>query len=580
MSCSGRALVRPLKAGLYEGTQRRRLWRVRYLALATDYDGTLAEMGKVHPQTIAAVERLRKSGRRPLLVTGRELEDLKSVFDRLDLFDLVVAENGAVLYRPVTHEVVVLAEPPPRELAERMRVRGASPLGVGHVIVATREPHEVAAVEAVRELGLEWQVIFNKGAVMLLPSGVNKQTGLATALSELGISMRNTVAVGDAENDHAMLAAAECGVAVANALDALKDRADLVTRGARGAGVEELIDRMLEDDLRSVVVPRHALLLGTRRDGTEMKIAPAGRRLLIAGPSGSGKTTAATGLLERLMTSGYQCCIIDPEGDYQGFEGAVEIGTAERAPTVDQVLELLAKPTVHVSVSLVAVPLEDRPRFFASLLPRLQETRSKTGRPHWIMIDEAHHLFPASWQPAPLTLPRDLGGLLMITVHPEKVSPAMLEAVDMVLAVGDSPEQTLKPFGKVPKVRLEHGEVLAWANGKAEPLKLVPGKAQLRRHRRKYAAGDLADEAFVFRGPQGKLKLRAQNLSIFLQMAEGVDDDTWLHHLEQRDYSKWFRSVIKDEALATEAEQIERRGGPESRGRIRDAIEKRYTLPE
>ncbi|TMA15105.1 MAG: HAD-IIB family hydrolase [Deltaproteobacteria bacterium] len=160
---------------------------MRYLALATDYDGTLAEQGTVRPQSIAAVERLRKSGRRAVLVTGREFQDLQTVFDRFDLFDLVVAENGALLYRPQTREEVMLAEPPPPQLAERLRERGATPVGVGRVIVATREPHEVAAVEAVRELGLEWQVIFNKGAVMLLPSGVNKQTGLATALSELGL---------------------------------------------------------------------------------------------------------------------------------------------------------------------------------------------------------------------------------------------------------------------------------------------------------------------------------------------------------------------------------------------------------
>jgi haloacid dehalogenase-like hydrolase/Helicase HerA, central domain len=386
--------------------------------------------------------------------------------------------------------------------------------------------------------------------------------------------------VGDAENDHAMLAASECGVAVANALDSLKQRADLVTRGARGAGVEELIGRMLEDDLRSVVVARHALLLGTRRDGTEVKIAPAGRRLLIAGASGSGKTAAATGFIERLIAAGYQCCIVDPEGDYEGMECLVTAGTSDRPPSVDQALELLAKPAVHVDLNLVAVPIDARPRFFASLLPRLQEMRSRTGRPHWIVLDEAHHLLPASWQPAPLTLPRDLGSVLMITVHPEKISPAMLEAVDTALAVGDSPEETLRALGKVAKVELKEGEVVVWCNGKAEPLKLLPGKAQHRRHRHKYAAGDLAGDAFVFRGPEGKLKLRAQNLSIFLQMAEGVDEETWLHHLRQRDFSKWFRSVIKDDALAAEAEQIERRGGRESRERIRDAVEKRYTIGE
>jgi HAD superfamily hydrolase (TIGR01484 family) len=551
---------------------------VRYLALATDYDGTLAGQGTVRPETVAAVERLRKSGRRAVLVTGRELRDLQTVFDRFDLFDLVVAENGALLYRPQTREETCVAEPPPPALAERLRERGATPLHTGRVIVATREPYEVAALEVVRELGLEWQVIFNKGAVMLLPSGVNKQTGLALALEALCLSMRNTVAVGDAENDHAMLAASECGVAVANALGSLKERADLVTRGARGAGVEELIDRIIEDDLRSVVVARHALLLGTRRDGTELRIAPAGRRLLVAGPSGSGKTTVATGFIERLMAAGYQCCIVDSEGDYGGFESLVGVGTPERVPAISEILELLAKPSVHVGINLVAVPVNDRPAFFATLLPRLQELRARRGRPHWIVIDEAHHLFPASWQPGQLTLPRELG-VLMVTANPQQVSPAMLEAVDNALAVGKTPERVLQPFGRVPPVELEEGEVLAWSNGQAEPLRLVQGKPQMR-HRRKYPAGDLGGDAFVFRGPQGKLKLRAQNLGIFLQMAEGVDEETWMHHLARCDYSRWFRTAIKDDGLAAEAEQIESGGGPESRDRIRDAIGKRYTLPE
>src|SRR5207253_9926685 len=248
------------------------------------------------------------------------------------------------------------------------------------------EPHQLEAVEVIRELGLELQVIFNKGAVMLLPSGVNKHTGLAVALRELGLSERNTVSVGDAENDHAMLAASECGVAVANALDPLKERADLVTRGARGAGVEELIDRILEDDLRSVVVARHALLLGTRRDGTEVHIAPAGRRLLVAGPSGSGKTTAATAFIERLMAAGYQCCIVDSEGDYRGFEGLVCVGVPARPPAAGEILELLDKPSVHVGISPAAVPAKDRLAFFSTLLPRLQEMRARTGRPHWIVI--------------------------------------------------------------------------------------------------------------------------------------------------------------------------------------------------
>jgi HAD superfamily hydrolase (TIGR01484 family) len=232
---------------------------VHYLALATDYDGTLAFQGTVRPETIAALERLRASGRKLILVTGRDLDDLRRVCPRLELFDRIVAENGALLYRPQTREEILLAEPPPPELAEKLRQRKVQPLSEGRVIVATREPHQTDALEVVRAMGLQMQVVFNKGAVMLLPSGVNKHTGLLAALDELGLSLRNTVAVGDAENDHAMLAACECGVAVSNALPALKDRADLVMRKARGEGVEELIDRLLDDDLRSLVVPRHAL---------------------------------------------------------------------------------------------------------------------------------------------------------------------------------------------------------------------------------------------------------------------------------------------------------------------------------
>jgi hypothetical protein len=41
-----------------------------------------------------------------------------------------------------------------------------------------------------------------------------------------------------------------------------------------------------------------------------------------------------------------------------------------------------------------------------------------------------------------------------------------------------------------------------------------------------------------FRGPRAALDLRAQNLSTFLQLAGGVDDDAWLNHLRAGEYSK------------------------------------------
>ena len=192
-------------------------------------------MGAASASTVAALRRLKDSGRKLILVTGRQLDDLFEIFPEHDLFDRIVAENGAVLYRPSNQESRALAEPPPPAFAERLK-RSIPDVAVGKVIVATWQPHEVTVLELIKEMGLELQVIFNKGAVMILPSGVNKASGLGEALAELGLSARNTVAVGDAENDHAFLALCECSVAVANALPSVKERADLVTRATTAPG--------------------------------------------------------------------------------------------------------------------------------------------------------------------------------------------------------------------------------------------------------------------------------------------------------------------------------------------------------
>src|SRR5215210_1194904 len=160
---------------------------MNYHVFATDYDGTLAHHADVAPETLNALERLRASGRRALMVTGREIEDLKTVFSRLDLFDMVVGENGALLYYPDSDKVKLLHEPPPPAFGESLREMGVTPLSIGHVIVATFEPHHFAALDLIRKLGLELEIIFNKGSVMILPTGVNKATGLKCAIKELGV---------------------------------------------------------------------------------------------------------------------------------------------------------------------------------------------------------------------------------------------------------------------------------------------------------------------------------------------------------------------------------------------------------
>jgi HAD superfamily hydrolase (TIGR01484 family) len=221
---------------------------VRYLAFATDYDGTLASDGAVDPDTVEALRRLVATGRTLILVTGRQVNDVIAVFPDVTIFDRVIAENGAVVYRPGGQETRVLAEAPPSRFVEELRRRGVQPLFVGRVVVATVQPNELPVNAVIRELGLDLQVILNKGSVMVLPASVDKATGLAEALHELGLSPDTVVGVGDAENDVAFLAICGCGVAVANALDAVKEHAGRVTKGPNGTGVREVIEALIAED--------------------------------------------------------------------------------------------------------------------------------------------------------------------------------------------------------------------------------------------------------------------------------------------------------------------------------------------
>ena len=571
---------------------------MRYFCLACDYDGTIAHDSFCAPSTVKALQRVKASGRKLILATGRELSELLRVFPEAALFDRIVAENGAVLYRPSSKDQKVLAEPPPREFVQELRHRGVSPLSVGQCIVATWHPFESVALDVIRGQGLELQVIFNKDAVMVLPSGVNKATGLQVAFEELGLSAHNAVGVGDAENDHVFLSLCECSAAVDNALPALKERADFVTSGSHGAGVEELIEKLLSDDLASLAprLKRHQILLGHTERGEGFCLEPYGSKLIIAGPSGGGKSTTVAAIVERLIEADYQVCLFDPEGDYDEFEKFVTLGGPQSVPGTSEVLEVLNSHAHSLGVNLLGVPLADRPAMFMSLLSRIQELRGKTGRPHWIIVDEAHHLLPALLDSASLTIPKELSSFALVTVHPDQVARPILSSINGIIAIGPQPGEVIAQFGAgagkelhrtaLPNAPSESGKVIVWQfSESSQPVKVTvePAKAELRRHRRKYAAGELGeDKSFYFRGPEKKLNLRAHNMNMFAQLAEGVDEETWAHHLRNSDYSRWLRDSVKDNTIAEEVETIEKNRAlkpAESRIQIVDAIRKHYTAP-
>jgi HAD superfamily hydrolase (TIGR01484 family) len=394
-----------------------------FIALATDYDGTLAHHGRVDAPTIAALERLKASGRKLLMVTGRELPDLKRVFERFDLFDVIVAENGSLLYFPETQRERAVTAAPPPELVKALRARGVQPLSVGRGIIATWEPNEATVLDCIRELGLEWQITFNKGAVMVLPPGVNKATGLIAALDALELSPLNVLGIGDAENDHAFLTASGCSVAVANALEAVKATADVVTAAHHGAGVIEAIDTLLADErvFTARAAERREIMLG-RDEAAMLRLEHGG--VLIAGSSGIGKSTLATAIMEKLAAQGFQICVLDPEGDYDDLQDAIVLGGAQRPPVVDEVLDVLRKPVATaLVVNMLGLPVQERPSFFAGLLSPILQLRSRTARPHWLVIDEAHHLLPADSETVDTSLPDPLPAAIYVRCTQKQCGP-------------------------------------------------------------------------------------------------------------------------------------------------------------
>ena len=569
---------------------------MRYLALITDYDGTIATAGRVSDTTAAAIQRLRASGRHIVLATGRRLDDLLAVCPSIEMFSYVVAENGALLYDPKSRETTVLAEPPPDRFINAVRDANI-PIEIGIVILATHVPYQVKLLEIIQQFGVELKIVFNRDAVMILPAGINKAVGAKHALRRLGLSPHEIVAVGDSQNDHSILQLAECPVAVANALDAIKEVAAFVTRSSAGEGVIELIDDLIANDLRQVddKLARRHIALGIRLDQTVIRVPPYGCNILVAGPSGSGKSTFAAGFLERLISQSYQICVVDPEGDYVTFQSLVTVGDQGRVPSTKEILRILEDPDVNVNVNLLGVPLLERPHCFTELFLNLKAMRARTGRPHWLVLEEVHHLLPTTWRQAALSLPQQLGETLLITVHPDHVDPAILAMVDVVIAVGRTPLDTFRQFATTAGAPLSllpnelssyEGDVMCWPvrSGRAPfRMRVLHGKAERLRHIRKYAVGDLKSASFWFRGPKSSHNLSASNLSLFCHIGRGIDQETWLYHLRRGDYSRWIRESVKDEDLAALVQQIEQNNNlspQDTRNRICDAIEARYTLAE
>ena len=268
-------------------------------------------------------------------------------------------------------------------------------------------------------------------------------------------------------------------------------------------------------------------------------------------------------------------------------------GTANAPPEPEEILGLCEDPYHHIVVNMVGVRRNHRPDYFEELLPRILELRRRLGHPHWIIVDEAHHVIPSSRASSTELLPEDISGFMFITVELDHILPAILPRIDILLAVGNESRSIVEKVGNMTgsePPRLDRNDLAApaifWSlkdDGVATRFTPSLPSIEKQRHILKYAKGDLpAESSFYFKGPGNRLNIRVQNLMLFIQIAQGIDEETWLYHLRSGDYSRWFREGIKDNELAEMTEEIENDpeiSPSESLDQIKTLIEDRYTLP-
>jgi hydroxymethylpyrimidine pyrophosphatase-like HAD family hydrolase len=546
--------------------------------LALDYDGTIARGDALDPGVRTAIAAARTRGVTVLLVTGRLLGDLRRVTGGLHVVDAVVAENGAVLHYPDSGYTRTLAPAVSAALVAELERIGL-PFGAGECLVDADAREAPRLLDAIRRLELPLVLVFNGGRVMVLPQGVSKATGLQAALATLRLSPRNCLAIGDAENDHELLRAAEVGAAVEWGSAALTRAADIVVRGSGPWAVASFLDPIVRSG--RLPVPdrsRRSLLLGYTEDGREFSLAIRGRNVLITGDAKTGKSWVAGLLAEQLILNGYCLAIIDPEGDYRALEalpGVTMLGGDDPPPTPRELSRALRYPDRSVVIDLSKRAHEQKVQRVRALLPALNALRRRTGLPHRIVIDEAHYYLHGA--DALQLLDLEENGYSLVTYWASRLPKPFLDAIDVMIvtsatnqaevdalreccAMGNAdPEQwsLLTRLGPTQAVALP---VTEEAQGALRLFRVGRRLTPHVRHREKYVDVPVAEyQAFVF-SVNGRAPFRRiRTLREFVAALDGMPAGELEPYVRRGDFSRWIGDVFGDRVLAAELRALEDR---------------------
>lgn len=568
--------------------------------LALDYDGTVTRGDAMDPHVREAIAEARDAGIVVLMVTGRILGELRRVAGDLHFADGVVAENGAVLHFPASGSTTLLAPPVNETFVEELR-RRQIPHQTGQCLIDAAADEAPRLLEVIRALEAPLVLLFNGGRVMTLSQGVSKATGLHAALDSLRLSAHNTLAIGDAENDHAMLRLAEVGGAVAWGSSALKAAADVIVAGDDPSAVAAYIRDVAR--ARRLPVPpraRRRLRLGYTEAGRELALAVRGRNVLVAGDAKSGKSWVAGLLCEQLILHGYCVCILDPEGDYRSLEalpGVTVLGGEDPPPTPRELSRALRHPDRSIVIDLSRQSHDAKIAYIRGALPAINRLRARTGLPHRIVLDEAHYFLEDAGAHQLLDLDRN--GYIAVTYWASRLPKELLEATEVMIvtresnpvelaalrqlcsACGDMDDARWALLGGVATAEAVVLPITEESGGDLVPFTLGERLTPHVRHREKYVDVPVAEpSAFVFDGARGDAP-RARTLREFVAALES-DGAALGGHARRHDFSRWISGVFGDYPLAAEIRGLEdaHRAAPsaDTVPRIANAIRARYDL--
>lgn len=247
-------------------------------ALFFDIDGTLVSFNthEIPPSTIFALTQAKTNGSRVYIATGRPpliITNLKAIEHLIDGY---VTTNGALCY--VGDELVCCQAIPKKDVltcVEDAKAKGYSLIVVGRQDVAVYDPtgdverifHQMLAVnEFAKAIPLE--EVLRQDILQLTPffrsdyepellaripqcvsgrwhpeftditaNGADKGKGIVAMARHEGFDPNRTIAFGDGGNDTSMILQAGIGIAMGNAIDELKERADYVTTTVDDDGI-------------------------------------------------------------------------------------------------------------------------------------------------------------------------------------------------------------------------------------------------------------------------------------------------------------------------------------------------------